>query len=84
MSREGVHSRASVLRSLFVIIPSPRSFWSPLPFRFFQRMVEGGRVVEDESPAGAKETNSEPGRKEPVIWSNRLPWIEGGSRELSV
>lgn len=26
----------------FVIVPSPRSFQSPLPFRLFQRMVVGG------------------------------------------
>ena len=25
-----------------VIVPSPRSFRSPLPFRFFQRMISGG------------------------------------------
>lgn len=47
----------------FVIIPSPRSFGSPLPFRFFQRMVAGGRVVENKSRAGAEEANSESGRE---------------------
>lgn len=41
----------------------PRSFGSPLPFRFFQRMVAGGRVVENKSRAGAEEANSESGRE---------------------
>lgn len=47
----------------FVIIPSPRSFGSPLPFRFFQRMVAGGRVVENKSRPGAAEVHSEPDRE---------------------
>lgn len=39
---EGALGRAVSRASPFVIIPSPRSFRSPLPFRFFQRMVAGG------------------------------------------
>ena len=68
-----------------VIVPSPRSFRSPLPFRFFQRMISvrrggRGRVVEDESPAGDEEGNSGPSGEEPLARSNRLLWVEDGGR----
>lgn len=65
----------------FVIIPSPRSFGSPLPFRFFQRMVAGGRVVENKSRAGAEEVHSEPDSRA-GHWSYGVPWVKLGSRKL--
>lgn len=55
---EGAPCRTEPRAAWLVIIPSPRSFGSPLPFRFFQRMVAGGRVVENKSRAGAEEANS--------------------------
>lgn len=36
------------------------------PFPLLSENGCGGRVVEDESPAGAEEANSEPGREETV------------------
>lgn len=37
-------------------------------------------MVEDESPAGAEDDNSGPGREEPGARSNRLLRVEDGGR----
>lgn len=64
--------------------PFPQELSVASPFPLLSENGRGGRMVEDESPAGAEEANSDPGREGPVARSHGLFWVEDGSREPSV
>lgn len=81
LQTEGAHRRGSVPRSPVCHRPFPQKLSVASPFPLLSENDlggRGGRVVEDESPAGAEEDNSGPGGEEPVVRSNRLLWVEDG------
>lgn len=84
LQSEGTHGRESVPRSPVCHRPFPQDLSVASPFPFLSENGRGGRVVEDESPAGAEKANSDPGGEGPVARSNRLFSVENGSREPSV
>lgn len=81
LQSEGARRRGSVPRSPVCHRPFPRELSVASPFLLLSENRLGGwGCVEDESPAGAEEDGSGPGREEPVARSNRLLWVEGGGR----
>lgn len=82
LQREGV--RGSVPRSPICHRPFPQELSVASPFPLLSENGRGGRVVEDENPAGAEEATSDPGREVPVARTNRLLWVKDGSQQPSV
>lgn len=60
---EGAHCRSSVLPSRLSSSLPPGAFGRLSLSASFREWSRGGRVVEDESPAGAEEANSDPAGK---------------------
>lgn len=58
---EGAHGRGSVPRFPVCHRPFPQELSVASPFPLLSENGRGGRVVEDESLAGAEEANSDPG-----------------------
>lgn len=80
LQNDGALGRDSVPRSPVCQRPFPQELSVASPFPLLSEVGRGGRMVEDESPAGAEDDNSGPGREEPGARSNRLLRVEDGGR----